>query len=92
MCIRDRFTSDSKWDSVKTGQIRIVTDKQSVAMDGKFNVDLNFCNITYVTTDANYSSLLIHLHNGLSEKRTVSKVHFIRWTECKTVNGIPLSL
>lgn len=36
-------------------------------MDGVFSVTTNWANITWVATDTNYSTLLIHVRNGYAQ-------------------------
>lgn len=64
---------DPKWDSAKTGTIKIATDSGSVAMDGAFNVTTNWANITWVATDTSYSTLLVHVRNGYSSNNFASR-------------------
>ena len=46
----------------------------SVAISGTFDVKINWCNITYVTTTAEYDKLLVHVHNGYTMTRTIHQV------------------
>ena len=64
---------DPKWDSAKTGTIKIVADSGGVAMDGVFNVTTNWANITWVATDTSYSTLLVHVRNGYSSNNFASR-------------------
>ena len=65
---------DSKWDKTTSGTVKIASDNGSVILEGTFDVHINWCNITWVATDTKYSTLLVHVHNGLSEPRTIVKV------------------
>ena len=62
---------DPKWDSARTGTIKIATDSGGVTMDGVFNVTTNWANITWVATDTSYSTLLVHVRNGYSSKNLI---------------------
>ena len=69
------YTSRSKkFDKVTSSSIELLTSDGSVAVKGTFDVMLNLCNITYVTTTAEYDKLLIHVHNGYMTTRTIHQV------------------
>ena len=69
------YTSRSKtFDKVTSSSIELLTSDGSVAVKGTFDVMLNLCNITYVTTTAEYDKLLIHVHNGYTTTRTIHQV------------------
>lgn len=66
---------DAKFDKITSSPFEMKTTSGDVAISGSFPVSLTMCNITYVTTTADYTSLLVHVHNGyLSESRTIQKV------------------
>lgn len=67
-------TQDKKWDKTSSGSVRIVSDSGSDIVNGTFDVHINWCNITWVATDTKYATLLVHVHNGLTVSRTISKV------------------
>ena len=62
------------FDRVTSSSIELLTSDGSVAVKGTFDVMLNLCNITYVTTTAEYDKLLIHVHNGYTATRTIHQV------------------
>ena len=70
------------FDKVTSSSIELLTSDGSVAVKGTFDVMLNLCNITYVTTTAEYDKLLIHVHNGYTTTRTIRQcvaqgIHFV---------------
>lgn len=67
-------TRNTAFDTITSSTFELQTTDSQVAVNGKFAVVLNWCNITYVTTTTNYSSLLIHVHNGYTSTRTIQKV------------------
>ena len=62
------------FDSSTSATIEIKSSSSVKLVSGSFPVTINFCNITYVTTTPNYATLLIHVHNGYTDTKTVQKV------------------
>ena len=65
---------DSSFDKTSTGSIKVTTSSGQTAISGSFPIELTMCNITYVTANSVYSQLLVHVHNGDSDTRTIKTV------------------
>ncbi len=67
-------SQDTKWDAAgATGTVRLETTG-GVALDGTFPVSKPAVPITYVTTAANYTKFLIHIHNRSTTAQTMTKL------------------
>lgn len=62
------------WDSISNASLKLETSDGATVASGNFQVAINFCNITYITTDYNMSTVFIHIHNGYTSTRTISQV------------------
>ena len=62
------------FDTIDSATFELHTAAGIVAINGSFPVVINYCNITYVTTTTDYSVLLIHVHNGYNDFRTIQTV------------------
>ena len=68
------YSRDSSFDKKSTGSLKINTKSSQTAISGNFPIQLAMCNITYVTTDSFNLRLLIHVHNGDHDTRTIKTV------------------
>ena len=65
---------NSVFDQITSASFELLATDGSVAISGTFDVKINWCNITYVTTTAKYDKLLVHVHNGYTTTRTIHQV------------------
>ena len=68
------YFRDSSFDKKSTSSLKITTTSGQTAISGSFPIQLAMCNITYVTTDSFFVKLLIHVHNGDHDTRTIKTV------------------
>lgn len=54
--------------------VELKTSSGASLLKGNFTYKLTSCNVTYITTNANYSQLLIHIHNDNKDTRTIKTV------------------
>ena len=67
-----RDTSFNKQPNVALVELK--DSSGATLLKGNFTYKLTSCNITYITTNANYSQLLIHVHNDFADSRTIKTV------------------
>ena len=61
-----------------SASIKVITSTGQTAINGNSLVQLTECNITYITVNSNYSTLLLHVHNGYADSsRTIKTVRQI---------------
>lgn len=68
---RDKF-----WDGINNATLKLETSKGDVVANGAFQIASNLCNITYITTNMNMSTVYVHIHNGYTETRTINQILF----------------
>ena len=70
------FFRNELWDKINTASLKLENSEGATAASGNFKVAINFCNITYITTNSNMSTVFVDIRNGYTNTRTISQVLF----------------